>query len=83
MIPNSDAARSGPYGVPGGTERWEHSSYRPRRVLEAALVLALSVVAAPALWAILAGAGLMLIGSRLASGGKARQQLTWRGHHKV
>ncbi len=34
---------SGPHGVPGGTERWEHGSYRGRRLLEAALLPVLAV----------------------------------------
>lgn len=51
---------SGPYGVPGGTERWEHNSYRPRRLLEAVLVLALSVILAPGLWTMMADIGVLL-----------------------
>jgi len=56
---------SGPHGVPGGTERWEHGSYRWRRLLEAALLIVLAVVMAPkvlALAEVVAGAGLMALG---------------------
>jgi hypothetical protein len=56
---------SGRYGVPGGTERWEHRSYRWRRGLEAALLVVLVVVLAPkvlALMEVVAGAGLMALG---------------------
>jgi hypothetical protein len=56
---------SGRCGVPGGTERWEPSSYRWRRVLEAALVVALAVLLATkvvALAEVVAGIGLMALG---------------------
>jgi hypothetical protein len=56
---------SGSHGVPGGTERWEHGSYRWRRLLEAAALIVLAVVLAPkvlALTEVVAGAGLMALG---------------------
>jgi hypothetical protein len=57
---------SGPHGVPGGAERWEHGSYRWRRGLEAiALLVMVAVVLAPkvlALTEVVAGIGLMLLG---------------------
>lgn len=56
---------SGPHGVPGGLERWEHRSYRWRRGLEAPLLVALTVILAPkvlALAEVVAGAALMALG---------------------
>jgi hypothetical protein len=56
---------SGAHGVPGDTERWEHGSYRWRRLLEAALLVAFTVVIAPkvvSLAEVIGGAALMALG---------------------
>jgi hypothetical protein len=69
---------SGPYGVPGGLERWEHGSYRPRRLLEAALLVALAVILAPKVIAgaeVVAGVGLMALGLLMLVRPCARRRL--------
>jgi uncharacterized membrane protein YdcZ (DUF606 family) len=56
---------SGPHGVPGGLERWQHGSYRWRRGLEAVLLVVVAVVLAPTvlvLAEVIAGAGMMALG---------------------
>lgn len=56
---------SGPYGIPGGTERWEHGSYRLRRLVEAALLVVLVVILAPQVLGVaevVVGVGLMALG---------------------
>ena len=53
---------SGPYGIPGGTERWEHGSYRLRRLVE---VVVLVVILAPQVLGVaevVVGVGLMALG---------------------
>lgn len=52
----------GPYGIPGGLERWQHRSYRWRRGLEAAMLVALAIVTVPSALEIMAGAGLTTLG---------------------
>ena len=58
---------SGPHGVPGGMERWEHGSYRWRRAVEAVALAALAVILAPRMLAIAevaVGAVLALVEAR-------------------
>lgn len=53
---------SGPYGIPGGLERWQHGSYRWRRGLEAGALAALTVVMVPWTLETMVGAALMVLG---------------------
>jgi hypothetical protein len=53
---------SGPHGVPGDLERWEHGSYRWRRALEATAVMIAIILLAPWSVEIVAGACLMALG---------------------
>lgn len=56
---------SGPQGVPGGPERWQHGAYRWRRGLEAVALLVATLILAPHVMAaaeLVVGAGLMALG---------------------
>ena len=56
---------SGPHGVPGGPQRWQHGTYRWRQLLEAVVLVALALVLTPpvvALAEVAVGGGLMSLG---------------------
>lgn len=57
-VPSATHSWSGAYGIPGGTERWEHGSYRWRRGVEAVAVLAALLFLAP--WTLEVAAGAMV-----------------------
>lgn len=52
----------GHYGIPGGLEGWQHGSYRWRRGMEAAALIAIIVIAVRSAIEIAVSAGLMALG---------------------